>query len=91
MVKIKVDIYTTAGVISSYRPIECCIIEDEEGDFLITDSMLKKVGINVDAQLEAISKTLQDMRYVPDGKDGDDIVNPRLEQQVVDHIDRELL
>ena len=91
MVKIKVDIYTTAGVISSYRPIECCIIEEEEGDFLITDSMLKKVGINVDAQLEAISKTLQDIRHVPDGKDGDDIVNPRLEQEVVDHIDRELL
>ena len=90
-VKIKVDIYTTAGVISSYRPIECCIIEEYEQDFLITDSMLKNVGINVDAQLEAISKTLQDTNHSPDDKDGDDVENERLEQHVVDHVDREVL
>ena len=53
--------------------------------------MLKNVGINVDAQLEAISKTLQDAHHIPDDKDGDDVENPRLEQQVVDHGDRELL
>ena len=91
MIKIKVDIYTTAGVISSYKPIEYCVINEEEVDFLITDSMLKNVGIDVDQQLEDLSKTLKDMSRVPSGDDGDDVINRRLEKHAADQIDREAL
>ena len=41
-IDLKVEIRTVSGTISSYKPLTCCVIEEDEKDFLITNKMLKK-------------------------------------------------
>ena len=58
----------------------CCVIEEDEELFLITNNMLKNIGINVDQQV--IDKASQlavprEMVYTVTN-DGDDVASPRL-------------
>ena len=48
LVNVKVDVQTISGTISSYKPMACCILDEDEELFLITNNMLKEIGINVD-------------------------------------------
>ena len=86
VVKVKIDVQTVSGTISSYRPMTCCIIEEEEEFFLITNHMLKNIGINVDQQLidKASQLALPRELVCNVTNDGDDVVSARLKQPVGD-------
>ena len=78
VIKVKIDVQTVSGTISSYRPMTCCIIEEEEF-FLITNHMLKNIGINVDQQLiEKASQLALPRELVCNvTNDGDDVASAR--------------
>ena len=82
IVKVKVDVQTVSGTITSYKPITCCIIDEDEQLFLITNPMLKSIGINVDKQLldKAAQLAIPRSLVCVATHDGDDIINTRLEQ-----------
>ena len=83
-IDLKVEIQTVSGTISSYKPLTCCVIEEDEKDFLITNNMLKNIGINVDKQVLAAAASLHLPRelIVTSPNDGDDISPPRMDQPI---------
>ena len=56
----------------------------DEKDFLITNNMLKNIGINVDKQVLAAAASLHLPRelIVTSPNDGDDISPPRMDQPI---------
>ena len=88
VIKVKIDVQTVSGTISSYRPMTCCIIDEEEELFLITNNMLRDIGINVDQQLidKASQLALPRELVCNVTNDGDDVACVRLEQPVGDNI-----
>ena len=88
MIKVKIDVQTVSGTISSYRPMTCCIIDEEEELFLITNNMLRDIGINVDQQLidKASQLALPRELVCNVTNDGDDVACARLEQPVGDNM-----
>ena len=81
-VKVKINVQTVSGSISSYRPVTCCVIEENEELFLITNNMLKTMGINVDQQVIDKASQLAVPREMvcTVTNDGDDVASPRLEE-----------
>ena len=81
--KLANTIQTDSGTISSYKTLTCCVIEEDEKDFLITNNMLKNIGINVDKQvLAAATLYLPRELIVTAPNDGDDISPPRMDQPI---------
>ena len=80
VVKVKIEVKTVSGTISSYKPITCGVIEQYEDLFLITNSMLKNIGINVDQQLldKASQLSLPRELVCTVTNDGDDIASRRM-------------
>ena len=60
----------------------CCVIEENEELFLITNNMLKNIGINVDQQVMDKASQLAVPREMvcTVTNDGDDVASPRLEE-----------
>ena len=83
-VKVKLDVQTISGTITSYCPITCCIIDEDEKLFLISINMPQSIGINVDEQLldKAAQLALPRSLVCVAKHDGDDIINTRLEQSL---------
>jgi hypothetical protein len=81
-VKLKVDVQTVSGTISSYKPITCCVIEENEDYFLVTNQMLKAIGIDVDQQVidKASEMSLPRELVWTVSNDGDDIDHPRIKK-----------
>ena len=62
--------------------MKCCVIEEKEDVFLITNNMLKNIGINVDQQVIDKASQLAVPREMvcTVTNDGDDVASPRLEE-----------
>ena len=59
-----------------------CIIEEKEDSFLITNNMLKNIGINADQQVidKASQLTVPREMVCTATNDGDDVTSPRIEE-----------
>ncbi|OWY96366.1 hypothetical protein PHMEG_00033381 [Phytophthora megakarya] len=55
---------TAAGVVENENPVECLTINDDDDEFILGTDVLKALGIDVDRQLEQLSRNSHD-----DGKD----------------------
>jgi hypothetical protein len=64
---VKIRIVTASGPVSTYRPFECHVINEDEDQFLISRPVLVSLGIDVDDQLNQLARALQ-----PRATQGDD-------------------
>ncbi|OWY96735.1 hypothetical protein PHMEG_00032925 [Phytophthora megakarya] len=67
-IDLKLQLCTAAGVVEIENlienPVECLIINDDDDEFILGTDVLKALGIDVDRQLEQLSRNSHD-----DGKD----------------------
>ena len=70
VVSLKITILTASGPVTTYRPFECSVVEEDEEEFLISRPVLLSLGIDVDAQLNDIARQLQSATNEADEDDG---------------------
>lgn len=57
---VRIHIYTAAGPVAPVGPFECLIVEENHDEFILSQDILKAIGIDVDRQIEQLARRRQE-------------------------------
>ena len=60
-VELKVTIHTAAGQVNLMKPVKCIVIDEVDGEFLIRNTLLINLGIDVNRMLDQLAVKADDM------------------------------